>query len=131
MTTLTNIQNEQLFTDLNPEEASTAKGGVFLFEQSINFDQIQYSRTFANSVGSRIQTNISTRTGGRNNPYNNNYSVTLQRNGVDLRTRTHPINSSYAVVWEGLRIGGGLRLKFTDDSRADGERIVGTVKVYD
>lgn len=47
MTTLANIQNKQLFTDLTPEESAVVEGGA-LFSANFKFDNYMTTRTFTN-----------------------------------------------------------------------------------
>jgi hypothetical protein len=133
MTTLTNNLNEQLFTELTPEESAVIGGGV-LVKGAIHFDNLQTTVLFKNNRGTKIQVNTNTRAIGKANPDNTHWTLSLQQLiGGRYRTvssRFLPFNGSFRSLFAGLLVPGGIyRLRFSDEN--DGKRVKGTYAVYD
>ena len=126
-------QHEQLFTELTAAEAAVVEGGTLLFDTTVNFDTLLYSRPFKNNVGSKIETDLITRGTGATNPSNKTYDITLQRltggKYQDIKHNTTLIDGAANIVWSGLNPGDNLRLRFNDQE--DGKKITGSLKVYD
>ena len=112
MTTLTNNQNEQLFTELTSEEAAVVEGGAY-FKSSVNFDRYLRSRKFYVKPGGNIFLNAST----RNSPSsakNTVYTVSVLNTNTGASTQPKSLKvGNDSERWRGMR-GGYYRLIFKD-----------------
>jgi hypothetical protein len=136
MTTLTNNLNEQLFTELTPEESAVIGGGKLIKTGNVNFDYLVNTKTFKNNIGTKIQVNTNTRSGGKLlfNGSNKLWGLRLQRankNGTYTTVGSQLLlfNGKQKALFTGLATGGTYRLQFFDDR--DGKKVVGSYEVYD
>jgi hypothetical protein len=131
MTTLTNIQNEQLFTDLKPEKASVIEGGAY-FKTKVDFDNWQFSRPFYVRPGGNIFLSASTKNSS-SSIRNLFYSVKVVNANTGNATSAKFLRvGNDSERWRGMR-GGTYRLLFEDKGgEYDGNDVEGPILVsYD
>lgn len=136
MTTITNNLNEQLFTELTPEESAVIGGGGLIQTGAFNFDSLFYSRPFKNNKGTKIQVNTITRSAGKSSPSNTKWTLSIERlirRGVYrfVDSEVLSFNGKQKTLFTGLATGGTYRLKFSDVPKNDGKTVLGSYEVYD
>lgn len=105
------IQQEPLFTDLKPEEASVVEGGAY-FKSTVSFDASLSSRKFYVKPGGNIFLSATTKNSSSKN--NKLYGVKVFNTDTRKSTPIKYLNvGNDSERWRGMQ-GGNYKLIFED-----------------